>query len=109
MNAQKKVVILDSLQSSKIITELIQKDFLKLEVKTLIKMDSLSRQRIVILKKSNEELLSAYNQKNLQINNLNLVIENNVKTIAKEKSKNKFLKVVSLLSLGITGILLITR
>jgi hypothetical protein len=109
MNAQKKVVILDSIQANKIITELVQKDFLTLEVKTLIKMDSLSRDRILILKQSNKELLNAYNQKNLQINNLNLVIENNVKAIAKEKSKNKFLKAVSLLSLGMTGILLITR
>jgi hypothetical protein len=109
MSAQKKVVILDSIQANKIITELVQKDFLTLEVKTLIKMDSLSRDRILILKQSNKELLNAYNQKNLQINNLNLVIENNVKAIAKEKSKNKFLKAVSLLSLGMTGILLITR
>jgi hypothetical protein len=109
MSAQKKVVILDSIQANKIITELVQKDFLTLEVKTLIKMDSLSRDRILILKQSNKELLNAYNQKNLQINNLNLVIENNVKAIAKEKSKNKFLKIVSISSLAATGILLIIR
>jgi hypothetical protein len=72
-------------------------------------MDSLSRDRILILKQSNKELLNAYNQKNLQINNLNLVIENNVKAIAKEKSKNKFLKIVSIASLAATGILLIIR
>lgn len=51
----------------------------------------------------------AYKEKELQVGDLNLVIKNKDKIISKEKSKNKFLKVVSLLSLGMTGILLITR
>lgn len=109
MNAQKKVVILDSIQANKIITELIQKDFLTLEVKTLIKMDSISRSRISTLSKSNNKLMLAYKEKDLQVGDLNLVIKNKDKIISKEKSKNKFLKVVSLLSLGLTGILVITR
>jgi alanine dehydrogenase len=109
MSAQKKVVILDSIQANKIITELVQKDFLSLELKTLIKMDSVSRLRIDTLIKSNSQLMLAYKEKDLQVGNLNLVIKNKDKIISKEKSKNKFLKVVSLLSLGMTGILLITR
>lgn len=109
MNAQKKVVILDSIQANKIITELIQKDFLTLEVKTLVKMDSISRSRISTLSKSNNQLMLAYKEKDLQVGDLNLVIKNKDKIISKEKSKNKFLKVVSLLSLGLTGILVITR
>jgi alanine dehydrogenase len=109
MNAQKKVVILDSIQANKIITELVQKDFLNLELKTLIKMDSVSRLRIDTLIKSNNQLMLAYKEKDLQVGDLNIVIKNKDKIILKEKSKNKFLKVVSLLSLGMTGILLITR
>lgn len=109
MSAQKKVVILDSIQANKIITELIQKDFLTLEVKTLVRMDSLSRLRINTLSRSNDKLMLAYKEKDLQVGDLNLVIKNKDKIISKEKSKNKFLKVVSLLSLGMTGILLITR
>lgn len=109
MSAQKKVVILDSIQANKIITELVQKDFLTLEVKTLVRMDSLSRLRINTLSRSNDKLMLAYKEKDLQVGDLNLVIKNKDKIISKEKSKNKFLKVVSLLSLGMTGILLITR
>jgi len=103
------VVILDSIQANKIITELVQKDFLTLEVKTLVRMDSLSRIRIQTLLSSNDKLMLAYKEKELQVGDLNLVIKNKDKIISKEKSKNKFLKVVSLLSLGMTGILLITR
>lgn len=109
MSAQKKVVILDSIQANKIITELVQKDFLTLEVKTLVRMDSLSKLRIQTLGRSNDKLMLAYKEKELQVGDLNLVIKNKDKIISKEKSKNKFLKVVSLLSLGMTGILLITR
>jgi len=109
MNAQKKVVILDSIQANKIITELVQKDFLTLELKTLIKMDSVSRIRIDALIKSNDKLMLAYKEKDLQVSDLNLVIKNKDRVISKEKSKNKFLKIVSIASLAATGLLLITR
>jgi hypothetical protein len=109
MNAQKKVVILDSIQANKIITELVQKDFLTLELKTLIKMDSVSRIRIDALIKSNDKLMLAYKEKEFQVSDLNLVIKNKDRVISKEKSKNKFLKIVSIASLAATGLLLITR
>ena len=109
MNAQEKVVILDSLQAKKIIRELIEKDALKSDNAVLIKMDSISKSRIQALRLSNDKLLLAYNEKENQVLTLNKVIENDKKIIAKEKSKNKFLKVVSLLSLITTGVLLITR
>ena len=109
MNAQEKVVILDSLQAKKIIRELIEKDALKSDNAVLIKMDSISKSRIQALRLSNDKLLLAYNEKENQVLALNKVIENDKKIIAKEKSKNKFLKVVSLLSLITTGVLLITR
>lgn len=109
MNAQQKVVILDSIQAKKIIKELIEKDALKSENSLLLKMDSISRSRIQVLKLSNDKLLLAYNEKEGQVLSLNKVIDNDKKIIAKEKSKNKFLKVVSLLSLITTGVLLITR
>ena len=109
MNAQKKVVILDSIQANKIITELVQKDFLTIELKTLIKMDSVSRLRIDTLIKSNDKLMLAYKEKEFQVEDLNLVIKNKDKLISREKSKNKLLKVVSIASLAVTGLLLITR
>lgn len=109
MNAQKKVVILDSIQANKIITELVQKDFLSLELKTLVKMDSVSRLRISTLIKSNDQLMLAYKEKDLQVEDLNLIIKNKDKIISREKSKNKLLKVVSIASLAITGLLLVTR
>lgn len=109
MNAQKKVVILDSIQANKIITELVQKDFLSLELKTLVKMDSVSRLRISTLIKSNDQLMLAYKEKDLQVEDLNLVIKNKDKIISRERSKNKLLKVVSIASLAITGLLLVTR
>ena len=109
MNAQEKVVILDSLQAKKIIKELIEKDALKSDNAVLIKMDSISKSRIHTLKLSNDKLLLAYSEKENQVLSLNKVIENDRKIISKEKSKNKFLKVVSLLSLITTSVLLITR
>lgn len=109
MNAQKKVVILDSIQANKIITELVHKDFLSLELKTLVKMDSVSRLRISTLIKSNDQLMLAYKEKDLQVEDLNLVIKNKDKIISRERSKNKLLKVVSIASLAITGLLLVTR
>ena len=109
MNAQKKVVILDSIQANKIITELVQKDFLSLELKTLVKMDSVSRLRISTLIKSNDQLMLAYKEKDLQVEDLNLVIKNKDKIISRERSKNKLLKVVSIASLATTGLLLVTR
>ena len=101
--------MLDSIQAKKIIKELIEKDALVDEVKLLIKMDSISKSRILTLQKSNDMLMSAYKEKDLQVLNLNAIISNNDKIISREKSKNKFLKFVSLLSVATTGILLITR
>ena len=51
----------------------------------------------------------AYKEKDLQVEDLNLVIKNKDKIISRERSKNKLLKVVSIASLAITGLLLVTR
>jgi hypothetical protein len=72
-------------------------------------MDSVSRLRISTLIKSNDQLMLAYKEKDLQVEDLNLVIKNKDKIISRERSKNKLLKVVSIASLAITGLLLVTR
>lgn len=109
ISAQEKVVILDSIKARIIIHQLIERDFLIEEVFVLKKMDSVSQKRIATLQKSNSTLMEAYSSKEKQLALIEAASKNKDRIIKKEKSKNKFLKFVSLLSVTVTGILLITR
>ena len=102
-------MILDSIKAKIIIHQLIERDFLVEEVFVLKKMDSVSQSRIAILKKSNSTLMEAYNSKEKELMLVESASKNKDRIIKKEQSKNKFLKFVSLLSVTVTGILLITR
>ena len=102
-------MILDSIQAKIIIHQLIERDFLIEEVFVLKKMDSVSQKRISTLQKSNSTLMEAYSSKEKQLALIEAASKNKDTIIKKEQSKNKFLKFVSLLSVTVTGILLITR
>lgn len=53
--------------------------------------------------------MEAYSSKEKQLALIEAASKNKDRIIKKEKSKNKFLKFVSLLSVTVTGILLITK
>jgi len=109
MSAQEKVVVLDSVQAKIIVLQLIERDFLVNEVFVLKKMDSISSKRIANLELSNKSLMEAYKSKENQLNLIAAASKNKDVIIKKTQSKNKFYKFVSLLSVTVTGILLITR
>jgi hypothetical protein len=109
MSAQEKVVVLDSVQAKIIALQLIERDFLVNEVFVLKKMDSISSKRIANLELSNKELMGAYVSKEIQLKLIEAASKNKDVIIKKTQSKNKFYKFVSLLSVTVTGILLITR
>lgn len=88
---------------------MIERDFLLEDVFVLKKMDSVSLKRIDTLTLSNKSLMDAYNTKEKQLIVMQDISNNKDKIIRKEKSKNKFYKFVSLLSVSVTGFLLITR
>lgn len=82
-NAQKKVVILDSIQSNKIINELTHYDFLKftdsiqkLDIERFKQLDSISQVRILNLKESASKLEKAYSLKESETDDLNGIIIN---------------------------------
>lgn len=82
-SAQEKVVILDSIQSNKIINELTHYDFLKfndsiqkIDLERFKKLDSISQARILNLKESASKLEKAYSKKESETNDLNGIIIN---------------------------------
>ena len=96
-NAQStKVVILDSIQSNKIINQLVQGDIAKSELKIYKQMDSLCLYRIKTLKTANLNLESAYNEKVLESSELKKSISFQEKVIKKEKNKKNFYKISSI-------------
>ncbi len=108
MSAQnKKVVILDSIQSVKIITQLVQGDFAKAELKNYKKSDSISVQRIKSLKEANFNLLKAFEEKQAEADKYKKVIESQEKVIRREKNKKDFYKITSLVAIGGLCVLLI--
>jgi hypothetical protein len=108
MSAQnKKVVILDSLQSKKIITQLVQGDYARAELKIYKKMDSVSTERIKVLVRSNFNLLKAFEEKQLELDNYKLAFDNQEKIIRREKNKKSFYKITSFVGLGVIGFLIL--
>lgn len=94
----KKVVILDSVQSVKIINQLIQGDLAKAELKIYKKMDSTSIQRIKTLKEANFNLLKAFDEKALEADKYKKAVDLQEKTIKREESKKNFYKIASIVS-----------
>jgi len=102
-------VILDSIQSVKIITELIKGDACKAELKLTKDILKNEEKRTALLQEQNQLLLSAYKSKEMENNSLNQVIINNEKIIKKEKTKKTFWKYIGIVSLSLSGFLLITN
>jgi len=82
-SAQEKVVILDSIQSNKVINELEHYDFLKftdsiqkIDLERFKKLDSISQVRILNLKDSASKLEKAYSLKESETDDLNGIIIN---------------------------------
>ena len=97
-NAQnKKVVILDSIQSNKIINQLIQGDIAKSELKIYKEMDSLCVKRIRTLTTANFNLETAYDERVLESNELKKSIQLQDKIIRKEKNKKNLYKITSII------------
>ncbi len=108
MSAQnKKVVILDSIQSNKIITQLIQGDFAKAELKNYKKMDTISKERIKVLKNANLNLLKAFEEKDLEASKYKDAVSIQEKIIKKEKNKKNFYKATSFVAIIILAGLII--
>ena len=107
-NAQnKKVVILDSLQSKKIINQLIQGDVAKAENKIYRQMDSVLNHRIKTLYLANESLIKAFDEKQLEVNQYKDAVKNQEKIISKENNKKNFYKITSVVGLSTTILLLL--
>jgi hypothetical protein len=101
MSAQnKKVVILDSIQANKIINQLVKGDVARAQIKIYKQMDSVSQLRIKTLKIGNDNLLKAFNEKQLEA-------ENYQKALKRQKRKSTFYKVTTIVGVLTTGILLL--
>lgn len=109
MNAQEKVVILDSIQSAKIITQLINGDACKAELKIVKNLLKNEEERTSLLKEQNQLLLNAYKEKDKESLALSEIIFNDEKIIKKEKNKKTFWKYIGIVSLSLSGFLLITN
>jgi len=95
----KKVVILDSLQSKKIIIQLEQGDFARAELTIYKRMDTLSQKRIEVLKTANFSLLDAFNEKQLEVDKYKEAVKVQDKIIQKEKNKKNFYKISTIVSI----------
>jgi len=107
MNAQKKAVILDSLQAKKIINQLIAGDVAKAENKLLTKMDSINRSRIKTLDSANKDLFKAYQDKANEVIDVYKSNQDKDKIISKQKNVNNFLKGFGLSSIITTIVVLL--
>jgi hypothetical protein len=108
-NAQnKKVVILDSLQSKKIITQLIQGNVAKAENKIYRQMDSVLNDRIKTLYLANENLLKAFDEKQSEVNQYKESVKLQQKVIKKEKNKKNIWKTIAVsISVGASYLLFV--
>lgn len=97
----KKVVILDSIQSNKIITQLVSGDFAKAELKIYKQLDTVSQDRIQTLQSANNSLLKAFDEKQSEVDQFKIAVEKQEKIIKKEKNKKNFYKITTLA--GIIG------
>ncbi len=103
----KKVVVLDSVQSVKIINQLVQGDFAKAELKNYKKSDSISIQRIKSLKEANFNLLKAFEEKQAEADKYKKAIEIQEKAIRREKNKKNFYKITSIVAVSALCVLII--
>jgi hypothetical protein len=102
-SAQNKVVILDSIQAKKIITELVRYDGCRAELKIFKQMDSISKSRISTLKASIKYLNLAYEEKEAEALELKKAIDLQSKVIRRERNKTTFYKITSFIGLGAIG------
>lgn len=102
-------MILDSVQSVKIITQLINGDACKAELKIVTKLLKNEEQRTSLLKEQNQLLLKAYEEKDKENMSLSEIIFNDEKIIKKEKNKKTFWKYIGIVSLSLSGFLLLTK
>lgn len=103
----KKVVILDSIQAKKIISQLIQGDAAKAENKILKQADSVSQKRILTLKEASKQLEKAFLKKELEAVSLRKDIDVKDKIIKREKAKKNFWKITGIVSISTTSFLLL--
>jgi len=86
INAQKTVVILNSGQSKEIISQLEECDKLK-------QLESISQERIFILKDANSNLLKAFDEKQKEVNKYKEAVTLQEKVIKREKNKKTFYQI----------------
>lgn len=102
-------MILDSIQATKIITQLISGDACKAELKFVNQLLKNEEKRTLLLKEQNQLLLNAYKEKEKENMSLSEIIFNDEKIIKKEKSKKTFWKYIGIVSLSLSGFLLVTK
>lgn len=102
-------MVLDSVQSVKIINQLIKGDACKAELSIVNKLLKNEEQRVSLLEDQNATLLKAYQEKEKEVASLSKIIVNDQKILKKEKNKKTFWKYVGIVSLSLSGFLLISN
>lgn len=87
MSAQKKVVILDSVQSVKIIKDLVSGDVCRSELKVSDSIISVIKKRLELQVAANDTLMLAYKTKQQEVDALNDIVSKTEKIARREKRK----------------------
>lgn len=86
-SAQKKVVILDSIQSVKIIKDLVSGDVCRAELKVSDSIISVIKKRLEVQASANDTLMLAYKAKEQEVDALNEIVSNTEKIVRRERRK----------------------
>jgi hypothetical protein len=103
-SAQERVVILDSVQSVKIIKDLVSGDVCRAELKVSDSLIAVMRQRLEVQRAASEELMKAYKTKQQEVDALNEIISNTEKALRRERRKKN---VWMYIAAGVTAVLFI--
>lgn len=90
-------------------TQLINGDACKAELKFVNQLLKNEEKRTSLLKEQNQLLLNAYKEKEKENMSLSEIIFNDEKIIKKEKNKKTFWKYIGIVSLSLSGFLLVTK
>lgn len=103
-SAQEKVVILDSVQSVKIIKDLVSGDVCRAELRVSDSLIAVMKQRLEVQRTASEELMKAYKTKQQEVDALNEIISNTEKAVRRERRKKNIWMYIAA---GVTAVLFI--